>query len=296
MKRAEIKLFCANAILGVSYTVIVALLEHKIEPTEIFVATLLSGAAIFAPFTPLRNTLRRLTPQDIARIITASLLILFGWALLTLIGSQETSPTSIAAISTLGPAVTLLAIAIDPRRPSTLVRPIAVLIAIISLISLNVESDFNPISKLGDTVVALGVVAFALSTLLLRKTGRKIAPHQLLGAIYIVALTLAAIALPSSFIGLFSLDLTSSIIVDLILLTTVGITLPLYLILDGSRSVTPLRAALYRFVQPVVALIILVIKYHCSNRPFVGEIKDLALTLTITIAILIIATKWQEAN
>jgi drug/metabolite transporter (DMT)-like permease len=57
----------------------------------------------------------------------------------------------------------------------------------------------------------------------------------------------------NDFITIFTLPLSQFAIVELLYVTLFGTVLPMYLLYIGSRHLTALHTALYRYIQPLVA-------------------------------------------
>lgn len=277
-RKYNIELVLANVLFGISYSVIVSLVEKELSARLLFAIIVVVGAVIFIPHLFLNGDLKRIRRSSIPRIITSAIILLYGWSLLTLIGGKSTSAINIAAISTLGPSVTMLAAAIESRRG------VALMSTLVAATIATLTHFVSPPHTFATTLVACGVVCVAISTVIVERPHRRVATTTLLGCYFAVGLLLLPLLLPHAIGQLWrigQLPLTPLTIAGLIYLPTMGMALPLYLLYRGSRELTPLHTALYRYIQPIIALVVLILSSSTTPQ-LIGEIHHLATTLVIT--------------
>lgn len=235
-------LIIANLLFGVSYSVVVTLLERDYTADQIFTSQIAGGALIYLPYLDLRRLAKHLP-----HILRNTTILLLGWQRLTLLGSHDTPPLTIAAIAIPGVAITLIA-----ARNIHALRLFCVplIVAILSLPQCNVGSEW---------LIFCGIVCVAISTILAREMVRELGATRLLAGYFTTALLILPL-LPHH---------TPSLILGdepllLLFQTTLGSALPLYLLLRGSSRTTPLATALSRYLQSAVgAAVFYIPKLSC---------------------------------
>ncbi|MFI3304996.1 MAG: hypothetical protein R3Y68_00615 [Rikenellaceae bacterium] len=238
-------LILANALFGVSYAVVVSILEGqslRLEPDSIFAVQVVVAAIIFLPHVRL-SQLR----QHLPHIVRNTIILIFGWQRLTLIGVDSTSTVNVAAISAAGIVVTLCAKR-NIHRLREFCAPFAVVILAMPFVA----------DLAGEWFVAAGIVSVAISTILSRDVVRSIGAASALALYSVVALALLPVVAPLNIAHDITHAVTAGGETGLLLLfqSTLGSALPLYLLLRGSAATTPLTTALCRYVQSAVALAI----------------------------------------
>ncbi|MFI3304680.1 MAG: hypothetical protein SNF68_03265 [Rikenellaceae bacterium] len=248
-------LILANLLFGVSYSVVVSLLEQEYSPNQIFIAQIIVGALIFTPYVRIK-----LLKAHLPHLLRNTIVLLFGWQHLTLLGSKETPPLTIAAISILGLGVTLLAARnIHNLRLAT----IPLMVLILALPYTTAASEW---------MILCGVVCVAISTILSRDMVRQLGTPMLLGGYFGLALLLSPILLPHP----LSIPTSTSEILPLLYQTILGSALPLYLLLHGSAHSTPLKTALSRYLQSAITIIVL----------FVPNLSNLLIGIMISFVLI----------
>lgn len=321
-RKYNISLIAANILFGISYSIIVALLEGKFTPQQLFIIEILAGAAIFTPIALLRGRLHRITLAMLPKLILYSLVILYGWGYLTLMGGRATTAIDMAALSTLGPAVTIFAAAIEsqksrerafqrsycndqsciyyprlkqikPRRIQLLALPSALLLLVFLTIAHNTPAPISSAQLLGNLTITAAVVCFAASTTIVRHLQSHIGTSTMLAALFTIALIALPALIPNWLEELHAmreLSLSRREVVGLISLPTLGVSLPLYLLYRGAIHLTPLHTALYRYLQPTIAVAVLVTRRWGDGGAIYTEMRHLAATLLITLLLLTLAT------
>lgn len=299
----NIELIAANAILGVSYSILLKLIEQRVSYHQIFTLQVIVAAMIFIPialFNPRRKVIAR---RDLLPIAVCAVITIYGWSLLTLRAVTHTQPIVIAELSTLGPSVTIVAAAISQTysRRGKHISPIQlqrVLIPVIALLIVAVvvmhdtpiRSSLQDISSNLSAVVA--VVSMGISTVIIANLEESYGTTTILAIYFTVALLLLPIFIPNVAEHIYSLAQLEFSIVALATLPALTLALPLYLLYRGASQLTPLHTALYRYIQPLIAFVVILVD---TQRVAQGnEIRDLvaqlALTMLLTLAILLTAT------
>lgn len=233
-------LILANVLFGVSYGVVVSILEReppRLEPDNIFAVQSVVTALIFLPHVRLCH-LR----QHLSHIVRNTIILIYGWQRLTLIGVDSTSTAAVVAISAVGVVVTLFA-SRNIHRLREFCAPFGVVILLLPLTRLG-----------GEWFVAAGVVSVAVSTILSRDVVRSIGAASALALYSVVALVLLPVVMPLSVASAVAAGGETGLL--LLFQSTLGCALPLYLLLRGSAATTPLVTAVCRYVQSAVVVMI----------------------------------------
>lgn len=330
--RYNLSLIFANLLFGVSYSLIVTLLDDKFTAQQLFILQIFGGVAIFLPIAIVRGALRRVSLDMLPSIATYAFTLLYGWCYLTLLGGRATSAVDIASLSTLGPAVTIFAAAIEtqrgrerrfqqsycdetsciyypslkqlkPRRIQLLTTPTILLLLVVVTIIHNTPLPTSRGEGVANLLVVGGVICIAISTTLVRRLQLRIGTTTLLAALYVAALVVIPIFIPN-FLGqlraMGAISLTPHDLLLIVALSTCGTALPLYLLYRGAIHLTPLRTALYRYLQPAVAIVVLLAREWGDRGSILYELRHTAATLVTTLLLLTIATvvvpRWGGAT
>ncbi len=270
---------------------------------QIFIVQIAVAALIFIPialFNPRRRVIARV---DIVPIALCATITMYGWSLLTLRSVTETHPIVIAELSTLGPTVTILAAAISqtssrrgvrisPRQIRRVTIPlIALLVALVTV--LHDTPIRSSIQDIGNNVMVLvAVVSMGVSTVIISNLELSYGTTTIMAIYFAVALLLLPLFIPD-FAQQVSALSSLRIAAPLLMLTSaVTMALPLYLLYRGALQLTPLHTALYRYIQPLIAFVVILADARSSSSG--GDIRallaQLALTMLLTLVALLTAT------
>lgn len=303
-RQSNISLIIANIFFGVSYTLIVDLIQGKINNNQLFILLITVGAIFFVPlaFTHHKSVIASL--KDAPKLILCSIITIYGWSYLTLMGSLHTTAINIAALSTLGPTVTIVAAAmqntkdqkvkhLQPNFVRTLATPLLLLCIVLFIVVGDVHTTSNKNQIWGDLLVACGVISMGISTVVAKSTHRQYGTLVLLGWYFAIGLLLIPLVIPnwlSEVRGMLhaNLDLRSKI--ELFSLPILDMVIPMYLLYRGSRNLTPLHTALYRYIQPFITFIVLTTTNLNHLHTLLPPLKSLVSTLILTLVLLLAAT------
>lgn len=302
--QSNISLIVANILFGISYTIIVDLLGERLSYEQLFSLVVVVGAIVFIPLSLIKLQGVKASMKDALRLAICSIITIYGWSYLTMMGSCHTTSLNIAAISTLGPTVTIVAAAMQHNKDQkvkhihpNLVRALATPLLLLCIVVLVVVGDIKMIAPeshhFGNMIVGLGVISMGISTVVVKSLHRQYGTLVILGWYFAVGLLLLPWVVPNfvdGLIDLFKAQLDRRGQIELALLPILEMVLPIYLLYRGSRNLTPLHTALYRYIQPIIALIVLIFAHFGDLSVLLPDIRTLASTLFITLALLLVST------
>ena len=252
-------LVVANILFGANFSFYVSLTGGGMDFRLVFLCQILVGAVVFVPAAAVTRAFYHITARDAAVMAGVSLLIVYGWLYMLLWGASLTSPIDASTIATLGPAFTLItAIAVRHRR--VMWADISGIILAIAggavLIFDRGEVLIRGSEGYGNLIVLGAVIATAVNTVLIKPQLARLGVRAVLGWCYLFG-TLAALPLilryatPDTAAALRSAPL--GLRTELLYVMIFGTALPMYLLYRGTEGLTSVHTALYRYIQPVVA-------------------------------------------
>lgn len=228
--RYNIDLVFANLFFGANFSFYVSLTRNYLDFQQIFMLQVLSAAVFFIPFALFSKQSFRIRWRDAGNILIVTMLIVYGWMYMLLWGSSYTSPIDASIISTLGPAVTLIMDHLMHPHKYIRARVVGVVCALIGAAVLLFDHGF---------VLTHGSRAYGNALVLVAVTApffwKYIAHTQFL------KLPLQAQA-------------------ELAYILILGTVLPMYLLYRGTEKLTSVHTALYRYIQPVIAGILAIVR------------------------------------
>lgn len=308
--QSNISLITANILFGVSYTLIVDLLRDKIRFEQLFTLIILVSALLFIPLAATKIKGLKESLKDAPKLILCSIITIYGWSYLTLMGSEHTTSLNIAALSTLGPTVTIVAAAMQKTKDQKIkhihpnfVRAVATPVLVLCILVLLVLKDIHTTTSKGEIwgtiLVAGGVVSMGISTVVAKSMHRQHGTIVLLGWYFAIGTILLPLVVPDWLSGLkeiFHTKLEMRSQIELLLIPILDMVLPIYLLYRGSRNLTPLHTALYRYIQPVIALIVLTISNFTELHTILPALRSLTSTLILSLVLLLLATFIMPRN
>lgn len=250
-------LLAANILFGANFSLYVSLTQHGVSFQQIFILQLTVAALFFAPFVLFSRQSYRIALEDFGSIFIVAIMVVYGWMYMLLWGATETSPIDASMIATLGPVVTLFVAHIVHPQPISWIKAIGALLAIAGTIALLSDKNYHLLGTtneaFGNALVLFAVIAIAANTVLINSQLRQYGVLTIVGWYYVIGLIMAAPFFYRDFLDIFSLSISKIAIFELVYVTLFGTVLPMYLLYVGSRHLTAVHTALYRYVQPLVA-------------------------------------------
>ena len=255
--RYNVALVLANVLFGANFSFYVSLTRYYFTFQQIFMMQVATAAAFFIPFAIFSSRSYRITVENFGNIFIVALLVIYGWMYMLLWGASKTSPIDASTIATLGPVFTLIvAHIVAPQRVSK-VKALGAIVAMSGALVLLMDRGKNLLGTadeaFGNALVLCAVVAIAANTVLIRSQLRRYGELTIMGWYYIIGFVMAAPFFWSEIAGINPLRLPLIPLLELLYVIFLGTVLPMWLLYVGTEHLTSIHTALYRYLQPVVA-------------------------------------------
>ena len=253
----NIALAAANILFGISFSVYVSLLRGAMLPEQLFSLQLLFSTIVCLPFAISRPNFLRLSLNDFGSIFIVALLVIFGWWYMLIEGASYTNPIDASTLSTIGPIFTLLTAIIVEGRRANKGESTGVIVALLGVAIILVRQGRELVvdngEGYGNALVLCAVVAIAINTVLITPVLRRHGTMVVMGWYYIIGTLLAMPMLWRTLPAIAEISFSTLDYIEIGYILTLGSTLPIYMLYVGSEHLTPLHAALYRYLQPILA-------------------------------------------
>ncbi len=183
-----------------------------------------------------------------------------GWSYFTLEGMSLSSPIDAAIIASAGPSLTLIFAHLLGLRRVTWVRILGIAASLFGVSLLLFSRQWGvPSGSMvsGNTLLVVSVVISALLTLILKPHLQR---YGLQRVVWIYAVTALGVSLPCFWGELGEVKMAGITPLDgfeIVALLLIGSALPLILLLEGCEHLSALHTSLYRYMQPLVASLVL---------------------------------------
>ena len=262
--RYNIALIVSNILFGVSFSVYVSLLRNSLSFEQLFALQLLFSTVVFAPLAIVKPGFFALSLNDFGSIFIVALLVIFGWWYLLIAGASFTNPVDASTITTIGPLFTLIVAMIVESRRATKGEAIGIIVALLGIFALLYDRGRSLVNDgeegYGNSLILCAVVAIATNTILITPVLRRHGTVVVMGWYYIIGSLLALPILITEIPQLASTYFSLVGVLELGYILLFGSWLPIYLLYIGSEHLTPTHTALYRYIQPVIATTMAVIR------------------------------------
>ena len=261
--RYNLDLVFANIFFGANFSFYVSLTRNYLDFQQIFMLQVLSGAIFFIPFALFSKQSFRIRWRDAGNILVVTMLIVYGWMYMLLWGSSYTSPIDASIISTLGPAVTLIMDHIMHPHKYIKARVVGVVCALAGAAVLLFDHGFvltHGSRAYGNALVLVAVVAIAINTVIIKPQLERLGTLVVMGWYYIVGLAVTAPFFWKYIDHTQFLRLPLQAQAELAYILILGTVLPMYLLYRGTEKLTSVHTALYRYIQPVSAGILALVR------------------------------------
>lgn len=295
--RYHIALAVSNILFGVSFSAYVSLLQGVMLPTQLFALQLLFSLLVFAPLAVAYRGFFRLSLDDFGSIFIVALLVVFGWWYLLMKGASYTNPVDASTIVTIGPIFTLItSIVVQSRKPRWGER-LGIMVALLGVCVVLVDRGRMLIGEVGEAygnaLVLCAVVAIAVNTVLITPVLRRHGTLVVMGWYYLIGALLSLPILVSELPTIEISNLSHSDLLEVGYILILGSALPLYLLYKSSEHLTAIHNAVYRYIQPIVATVVAVLRGQTiiDRTNIVG-----AVLIFVGMLCVILATPRQEAT
>ena len=290
--RYNFDLIFANLLFGANFSFYVSLTRNYLDFQQIFMLQVLAASIFFIPFALFSKQSYRIPLRDFGNILIVTVLIVYGWMFMLLWGASYTSPIDASTISTLGPVFTILTGHFLLREKNiTWARRIGVVLGFAGAAFLLFDKGFRLApgsSGLGNALVLVAVVAIAVNTVIIKPQLQRYGTLVVMGWYYIIGLLITAPFFWKYIADTDFLRLPLSGQAELAYVLVLGTVLPMYLLYRGTEKLTFIHTALYRYIQPVVATVLALVRHQEQ----IDRINIIAGVLIFASIILVI----REAN
>ena len=253
-------LVASNILFGANFSFYVSLTEYYLSFQQIFMLQVAVAALFFIPFALFSRRSYRITVEDFGTIFIVALLVIYGWMYMLLWGASKTSPIDASTIATLGPVFTLIVARIVVPQPISWVKVVGAMVAMSGAVVLLVDRGRNLLGTadeaFGNALVLCAVVAIAANTVLIKGQLQRYGAPVVMGWYYIVGFVMAAPFFWSEIVGINPLRLPLLPLLELLYVIFLGTVLPMWLLYYGASHLTAVHTALYRYIQPIVAAVL----------------------------------------
>lgn len=259
----NLDLVVANILFGANFSFYVSLTRNYLDFRQIFMLQVLTAALFFIPFALFSRQSYRIGWHDAGNILLVTLLIVYGWMYMLLWGSSYTNPIDASTISTLGPAFTLITARILQRHRVSAVRASGVVCSLAGAAVLIFDKGFvltHGSEAYGNALVLCAVVAIAVNTVIIKPQLRRFGTLVVMGWYYIIGLAVTAPFFWRYIDHTHFLHLPFYAQAELGYILILGTVLPMYLLYRGTEKLTSVHTALYRYIQPVIAGILAIVR------------------------------------
>ncbi len=264
----NVALFMANVLFAVNYSVGLSLMQSfLLSYRQIYIIEILSLVVVAVPLALGRGRLFVVDFRSFLLVGLTALVSTLGWSYTTLWGLWLTSPIDVATIATVGPSLTLLFAHLLARRRFTELRLGGVALSLMGVAMLVVArgSILEVGSEsFGSMLILVGVIAAAVNTLIIKGPVERYGVVSVMGWYGVVALVVNLSLFWGDFIAIELSSVSGSLIFELAYLVVIGSALPLFMLFEGTEYLTPLHTSLYRYVQPLVTTLVVVLRSQAT--------------------------------
>ena len=243
--RYNFDLIFANLLFGANFSFYVSLTRNYLDFQQIFMLQVLAASIFFIPFALFSKQSYRIPLRDFGNILIVTVLIVYGWMFMLLWGASYTSPIDASTISTLGPVFTILTGHFLLREKNiTWARRIGVVLGFAGAAFLLFDK------------------AIAVNTVIIKPQLQRYGTLVVMGWYYIIGLLITAPFFWKYIADTDFLRLPLSGQAELAYVLVLGTVLPMYLLYRGTEQLTFIHTALYRYIQPVVATVLALVRHQ----------------------------------
>ncbi len=260
-------LWVANIIWGLNAPIGKSVLWSETHPQGVSPFALsvyrMLGACLLFWTVSLFLPREKVAPRDIVLLLFASVFGIQLNQMLFLWGLSLTSPIDASIISTLGPAVTLIMDHIMHPHKYIKARVVGVVCALAGAAVLLFDHGFvltHGSRAYGNALVLVAVVAIAINTVIIKPQLERLGTLVVMGWYYIVGLAVTAPFFWKYIDHTQFLRLPLQAQAELAYILILGTVLPMYLLYRGTEKLTSVHTALYRYIQPVIAGILALVR------------------------------------
>lgn len=262
--RYNLALVAANILFGVSFSVYVSLLQGVVYFEQLFALQLIFSMLLFTPSAMLHRDFFRLSLDDFGSIFVVAILVIFGWWYMLMMGASYTNPIDSSTISTIGPIFTLITSIIAHSRRANRGEKLGIFVALSGVAAILFDRGRTLVGEggegYGNAIILIAIASIAINTVLISPVLRRHGTAIVMGWYYLIGTVLALPLLVEQLPTLIHLHLSFGENVEIAYILLFGSALPMFLLYIGSEHLTAAHTAIYRYIQPLVATLVAVVR------------------------------------
>ena len=262
--RHHIALVISNILFGISFSVYVSLLQGAMQTSQLFALQLLFSALVISIPSLFCRRFFCLTLNDFGSIFIVALLVVFGWWYLLMEGASYTNPIDASTITTIGPIFTLITSIIVHSRRAKWGEVVGIVVAVLGVVAILVDRGRMLVGDVseayGNAIILCAVVAIAVNTVLITPVLRRHGAIVVMGWYYLIGTVLAMPLIVQSLPTISISDFSHFQLFEIAYIILFGSLLPMYLLYASSEHLTAVHNAIYRYIQPIIATIVAVVR------------------------------------
>lgn len=300
MVKAHLALLFANMLFGLNFALFSSIIKNWLTFGQLFYARIFFSALVFIPLIASQKRYK-LDFEDFLRILTTTVLIIFGKQYLMLWGVAYTVPVDASILATLAPVITLSVSSFFVKEKLHLLKVLGIAMATSGvLIMLFFDGVVtHQTAAFGNLLIFLSTISAATNTILIKPALMKLSTIKVMGWYYIIGLVITT---PLFYDDILTVNLHAISVqgwIDIAWVLALGTALPNYLLYYGTEKATSVHTALYFYAQPVMAFLLSFFR----GQPSYNESTLLGGLLIIVSIFLIIASykkysfpkiRWQD--
>ncbi len=256
----HIALLFVNIFFGINLSVSKDLLDGTLSPMGMNVLRFLFGAIAFWMLSLLKP--EKVSNKDLIMLFVGALLGLLGNQIFFVQGLSRTSTIDASIIATTVPIITMILSAIVLKEPLTWVKALGVFTgasgAVFLVFSSRGGSGFSG-NMIGDLLCFMSALSFSAFLVLTKNVTKRYSSVTVMKWMFLFA---SVIVLPFSGADLATIrweSFDSNKWLSMGFMLIFATVIPYLLIPVGQKLLRPTTQAMYNYVQPIVAMIIVVI-------------------------------------
>ena len=293
MKRritSHLDLIFSNLLYGVNFSYFISLVKNWGSFQDILFYQILFASIFFIPLSIIYYK-NRFTWREIIRIVIVSTLVTYGSMYMLLWGAKYTTPISASIIATLGPVFTLFVSRIVSKTKIALPRKIGMVLAFVGAGILMVDHRgviVHGSEAFGNLLIFISVFCIAIQTIIIKPVLSRHGTVVVIGCYYFVGLLITAPFFAKDAFTVDFMNMPVMIQLEMFYILIFGTIIPSFLLYRGVEKLTAIHTALYRYIQPVMTIIVATIRgqERFDNADLVSAIfifSGVLLTVSIYI-------------
>ena len=178
-------------------------------------------------------------------------------------GAKYTTPISASIIATLGPVFTLFVSRVISKTKIVLSRKIGMALALVGAMLLLVDHRgviVHGTESFGNVLVLISVFCIAIQTIIIKPVLDRHGTVVVIGSYYFVGLLITAPFFAQDAFSVDFMSIPTIIEFEMLYIIIFGTIIPSYLLYRGVEGLTAVHTALYRYIQPIMTIIVATIR------------------------------------